>query len=113
MKTLIIYCIFTQIKNFVVTIFKRTPMVLLVSEVSDNLDVVGELEGRIDGEDHFGIVLNDILRQSKDRCSNLAAAADRVFRILQVLLICAVRLVDDIGVINGAKMDAVDQVENW
>ena len=30
--------------------------------------------------------LNDILRQSKDRCSNLAATADRVFRILQVLL---------------------------
>ena len=72
------------------------------------------LERRIDGEDHFGIVLqffslyhycyyyylyhnyhdhpchqdhlNDILRQSKDRCSNLAATADRIFRILQVLL---------------------------
>ena len=28
-------------------------------------------------------------------------------------LICAVRLVDDIGVINGAGLDGVDQVENW
>ena len=31
----------------------------------------------------------------------------------QTNLVGAVRFVDNIGVINGARLDAVDQVENW
>merc|ERR1719284_558218 len=85
----------------------------LSSTISSGRANTGELERRIDGEDHFGIVLNNILRQSKHRCSNLAATADRVFCVLKVFLVGAVRFVDNIGVINSARLDAVDQVENW
>ena len=59
MMTLILYCIFTQIKDFVVTIFKRTPMVFLVGDVSDNLDVVGE-PVTLSGSVTMDLNLNDI-----------------------------------------------------
>ena len=54
-----LYCIFTQINIFVVTIIKRRPMVLLVGEVPDNLDVVGEPE-TTSGLVTIDLNLNDI-----------------------------------------------------
>lgn len=62
------------------------------------------------GEDHLGVTLSNILRESVDGGTDLTSGRDGVLGVVDVVLLRASD--DEVGVVDGTRTDVVDDLSN-